>query len=165
MSQGLKNAPAISLRGMTIVLKGLVNNICIVYIDYILIFEKSKEEHDKNLKTVYDRLERYGFEFNTEKSIICTESVEFLGFKISLNTLEPLSKRSKGIENFSIPRTKRKLRRFLGLLNYDRVFISNLSHSIKPLYEILSREGNSLVWNEDDAIIFNKVRKLWCNNL
>lgn len=77
MPQGFKNSPDVFQRGMTMVLEGLIGKVCLVYLDYILIFGKTKSEHDLNLKLVLNRLEKYNLKINKDKSMFCVSKVVF----------------------------------------------------------------------------------------
>ena len=82
-----------------------------------------------------DRFLRIGMKINEEKSIYNKEEVKFLGYQVSYNKIKPSSERSQGIVEFPAPTSKRALRKFIGLINYDRIFIKNLS-----TFETLIRE-------------------------
>ena len=165
MPQGYKNAPAIFQRGMTTILGDLLHSKCIVYIDDILIYGESKADHDRNLQLVKEVLANYKLEINEKKSIVCQEEVEFLGYKIGRNEIKPLETRAEGILNYPIPTTKKQLRRFIGLMGYDRAFVKELSARIKPLYEIVSEEGKVINWNNKSMDCFNEIKSVWANKL
>ena len=165
MPQGFKNSPAIFQRGMQLILKDHIPSKCVVYIDDILIFGRNKDEHDRNLELVTDRLEQYGLEINSDKMIVREKTVKFLGFEITQNKILPLRTRSEGIINFPIPSTQKQLRKFLGLLNYDRTFIKDLSSKVNPLYTLLERKTRKLEMGKESIKTFNEVKKLWAENL
>jgi hypothetical protein len=82
----------------------------LIYIDDILVFGKTIEEHNKNLSLVLQRLERYNLQENIVKRIMCVEKIKFLGYEISYNKVKPLLKRSQGIINYKEPKTKKELK-------------------------------------------------------
>ncbi|KAG0435658.1 Retrovirus-related Pol polyprotein from transposon 17.6 [Dictyocoela muelleri] len=163
MPQGFKNSPAIFQRGIYLILKEFIGNKCFVYIDDILIFGKTEEEHDENLNDVLKRLKSFNLKINKEKSKFKQYEVKFLGYNISLNKIKPLLDRSEGIKNFPTPKNKRDLRKFIGMINYDRIFIPNLSERLKPFYEIL--EMNSFKWNDEFSKLFDNIKNKWCESL
>ncbi|KAG0431913.1 Transposon Ty3-G Gag-Pol polyprotein [Dictyocoela muelleri] len=163
MPQGFKNSPAIFQRGKNIILENLIGKICFCCIDDIIVFGENKENHDKNFNTVLQRLKDYKLIINKDKLIYCEEEVNFLGFRISLNKVKPFLNRTMGIQNFPIPNSKRKLRGFIGLINFDRNFIPNLSTILKPLYNILQEEKFN--WTDSNTELFNEIKKLWANKL
>lgn len=164
MPQGYKNSPAIFQRAMNIIFQDLVGTCCLVYIDDILVFGKTKEEHTKNLKLVTERMQMYGLEENKDKRKECVESVEFLGYEIKLNTLKPLVKRAQGIMDFISPKNRKELQRFLGMLNYDRQFIAGITEMAKPLYELLNKEKKYL-WDDNCEKAFLKIKNAWSKEL
>ena len=123
MPQGFKNSSAVFQRGMQIVLRGLINKICIIYLDDILIFGKNVEEVENNQKIIRRRLNDYELIINEEKSTGCCEEIDFLGYRISMNKIQTLVTRAQGILDFTTPKNKTDVREFIGLLNYDRSFL------------------------------------------
>ncbi|KAG0433307.1 Transposon Ty3-I Gag-Pol polyprotein [Dictyocoela muelleri] len=105
---------------MNIILEGLVKKICLNYIDDILIFSENIEEHKQYLVTVEERLNEYNLKINEEKSQYNKSEIDFLGYKIGNDNIVPLLKRSDGILKYPMTNTRKKLMRFLGLINYDR---------------------------------------------
>lgn len=164
MPQGFKNSPAIFQRGMNIILEDLLEEKCLSYIDDILIFGKTKEEHNANFKEIQKRLLKYGLTENIEKRVYCQNRLTFLGYEISKNRIRPTNTRKEGIINYRSPKTKRELQRFLGLINYDRLFIKNITEKIKPLYKLLEKEIK-FKWTEVEEETFQNIKKEWKNSL
>ena len=94
-----------------------------VYIDDVLIFSKTREEHMKHLTLAFDRLKYYGLILNKDKYIFDVDEIVFLGHKVSQEGVAPLEFKVISIQNFPRPGNMKQLRRFLGMLNYDRRFI------------------------------------------
>ena len=78
-------------------------------------------------------------------------------FKIEKNYIEPSTDRAQGIDDYKAPTCKKGLQRFLGLINCDRLFVSNLSTKSKPLYRLICK-GERFIWNVSENEIFNKIR-------
>ncbi|KAG0442406.1 Retrovirus-related Pol polyprotein from transposon 17.6 [Dictyocoela muelleri] len=164
MPQGYKNSPAIFQRAMHLIVKNLIGNCCIVYIDDILVFGESIDEHDRNLSKIIERLNEFGLEENKDKREERVEKIKFLGYQISLNHITPSFERAQGIVDYKAPKTKRELQRFLGMINYDRMFISNLSSDLKILYA-LTEKKKKFEWGEDENNIFENIKSRWKDNL
>ncbi|KAG0428021.1 Retrovirus-related Pol polyprotein from transposon opus, partial [Dictyocoela muelleri] len=159
MPQGFKNSPAIFQRGMYMVLKEYIGTKCFSYLDDILVYGKTQKEHDTNLKDVIERIKQFNLEINDKKSQIRQKEVTFLGYIISENQIKPLLKRSEGILNFGLPKNKRMLRKFIGMINYDRMFIPKLSELLKPFYELI--EMKSFLWTDEHTKLFDKIKNIW----
>lgn len=164
MPQGYKNSPAIFQRAMNIIFQDLIDRICLIYIDDILIFGENKIKHDKNLETVLKRIKEYGLVENIHKRQECLEEINFLGYRISLNKIKPLVKRCQGILDYATPKTKKQLQRLLGVINYDRNFINGITELAKPFYNLLNKE-QKLTRNADLEASFIKIKRQWTQEL
>ncbi|KRH92946.1 LTR retrotransposon, partial [Pseudoloma neurophilia] len=161
MPQGFKNSPAIFQRGMQMALKNLLNRKCMSYLDDILVFGKSESEHDENLRIVLERIGQFGLVVNDEKSKIKLREVDFLGYRITKNKVSPTEKRSQGIIDYEVPKSKKDLRGFLGTINYDRILIKNLADKAKILYEAINEEDRRLNWNPERQRVFEGLKANW----
>ncbi|XP_076269006.1 uncharacterized protein LOC143201674 [Rhynchophorus ferrugineus] len=150
MPFGLKNAPATFQRTMDNVLRGLQGKICLVYMDDIIIFSTSLQEHLESLRKVFDRLTSYNLKIQLDKSEFLKKSVEFLGHVITPEGIKPNPKKVSAIKNFEIPKTPKEIKSFLGLIGFYRKFIKNFAKITKPLTQCLKK--NSKV-NHDRAFI------------
>lgn len=137
---GLKNAPSIFQRVMDDVLRDHIGKICYVYIDDIIIFSKTLEEHFRNLKIIFETLRRANFKIQPDKSEFLKDSVEFLGFIVSADGLKPNIKKIEAIKKYPEPTNLKELRAFLGLSGYYRRFVKNYAKIAKPLTNLLRGE-------------------------
>jgi hypothetical protein len=164
MPQGFKNSPAIFQRAMSLILKNLIGKICLVYIDDILVFGKTKEDHDLNFEIISKTLKEYNLTENKQKRIFREENVLFLGYEISYNTIKPNTSHKQGIMEYKTPKNKKELQRFLGFINYDRMFVKNMTEKIKPLYVLLEKD-KKFFWGDVENETFNKIKLEWGNHL
>lgn len=164
MPQGFKNSPAIFQRNMNIIFNDLIEKNCLIYIDDILVFGETVEEHDESLKLVLNRIKEYGLQENLEKRKEKKEIIQFLGYELSLNKIKPLFSRAQGIIDYPKPKNKKALQRFLGMLNYDRAFIKNITEILKPLYDLLQKDFK-FVWSENAIKSFDEIKSRWKENL
>jgi len=116
MSCGLRNAAQTFERFMNEILKDL--DFCFAYIDDILVFSRSPQEHDEQLRTLFPQLQTYGYLLNPSKCVFRVPEISFLGYKISSMDSQPLPERDTDLQSCPTPKTFRKLRRFLGMLNF-----------------------------------------------
>ena len=128
---GLKNAPAEFQRVMDRVLAGLPFVKC--YIDDILVFSENVKEHQKHLTMVLNRLMEHGLKLHPSKCTFFYPQVEYLGHMIYPRGLGVLKSKVETLASIPRPKDVSRLRAFLGLANYYRKFVANLSRMAKPL--------------------------------
>lgn len=121
MPFGLKNAPATFQRVMDNVEK-LQGKICLVYMDDIIIFSTSLQEHISNLKSVFKKLRENNLKIQLDKSEFLCKSVEFIGHVITTDGTKPPPK-IRGNPKISYPHYSKEIKSFLGLVGYYRKFI------------------------------------------
>jgi hypothetical protein len=115
---GLTNAPGTFQRVMNFILKSVIGKICLVYLDDIIVFAKSIEEHVQNLRVVFELLEDANLKLKLAKCKFLRTSVDFLGHVISTDGIAPDPSKVEAIKNYPQPRTVRELHSFLGLASY-----------------------------------------------
>ncbi|GBP15563.1 Retrovirus-related Pol polyprotein from transposon 17.6 [Eumeta japonica] len=163
MPFGLKNAPSTFQRVMDNVLRELVGRICLVYLDDIIIFATSLQEHINNLELVFERLRNSNFKIQLDKSEFLRKEIEFLGHIVSTEGIKPNPEKISAVKEFPIPRTPKQLKSFLGLLGYYRKFIPNFAKITKPLTACL-KKGNEIKLTEDYRKTFEMCKNLLCND-
>jgi transposase InsO family protein len=161
MPFGLKNAPSSFQRMMNLVLKEYIDNFCVVYIDDILIFSKTKEQHAKHVELILERLRKYGLVASSEKSRFFLTEVDYLGFTIRCNKVEPQKDKVKCIKNWPKPKNQSDIRSFLGLCNYYRRFIDKYTEIADPL--ILLMNDKNFCWNTIHDDSFKLLKKELCS--
>ena len=164
MPQGYKNSPGVFQRAMTLVLQGLLEKACVVYIDDILIYGETESEHDDNVRKVEERLAMYKLEENKEKRCFKQREVTFVGYVIGEGRVKPVTSRAEGIINYKAPRTRKEVQRFLGLINYDRMFIRGMSEKLVTFYQLLEKD-HPFKWTEEHAVTFENVKSEWVKHL
>jgi hypothetical protein len=127
MPFGLKNAPSTFQRLMDNVLRELQNKICLVYVDDIVIFSTSLEEHLINLRLVFDRLREANLKIQLDKSEFLQKTVEFLGHVVSPDGIKPNPTKIRAVQNFPLPKNPKEIKAFIGLAGYYRKFIKNFA--------------------------------------
>ena len=142
---GLSGAPGCFQSFMESCLEGLRDEICIPYLDDILVFSKTFDQHLKDVKTVLQRLKQKGIKLKARKCDLFRTEVRYLGHLVSKNgyrmdpaDIQPvLALKDKQIQNVG------DVRQMLGFIGYYRKYISDFSRKAKPLYELLKAEDSS----------------------
>ncbi|KAI7940067.1 hypothetical protein MJO28_013719 [Puccinia striiformis f. sp. tritici] len=136
MPFGLANAPATFQRFIQYVLREYIDVCCFVYIDDILIFSKTEEEHIQHLKNILTKLRDYSLKASLKKCQFFQTQVQFLGFIISSSGLRMDPQKLDTILKWPLPRTLKGLRCFLGFCNFYRRFIPRFSTITNELTQL-----------------------------
>lgn len=164
MPMGLKNSPSTFQRVMDNVLRDLQNVVCLVYLDDIIVFSVSLQEHMVNLEKVFKRLRESNFKIQMDKSEFLKLETAYLGHIISKDGIKPNPDKITAIQKFPIPKTATEIKRFLGLLGYYRKFIPDFARITKPMTQCL-KKGSKITYNEVDYInCFETCKTLLTND-
>ena len=136
---GLSNAPASFQRFMETCLGDLRDKICIPYLDDIIVFSSTFEDQIEHLRTVFQRLKKYGVKLKPKKCAMFKREVVFLGrvvsaqgYKLDPSTMAPILRLKD-----TPPKTVNEVRKLMGFLNYYRRYIENFSRIAKPIYNLV----------------------------
>jgi hypothetical protein len=158
MPMGLTNAPASFQRLMNALLAGLTWKECLVFVDDIIIFSKTFEEHLQRLRSVLTCL-RGKVKLNVEKCQICRQQLIYLGHRISAEGVEMDPAKHEAVTNWPRPQNQQDLSSWLGLGNWYRKFIKDYHLLIEPFRE-LRKKGALWVWNERHTAAFEQMKKV-----
>lgn len=153
---GLRNAPSSFQRMMNIVLQGLIDEVCVVYIDDILIFSKDYQSHLVDVKKVLNRLFDYGLVASKEKSRFFLKTVDYLGYTVSKNEIRPMKSKVECINNWPTPRCTTDVRSFIGLCNYYRRFVKGFTIIANPL--LLLTTKRDFEWTDEAEVAFKALK-------
>lgn len=162
MPFGLKNAPATFQRLMDQVLTGLQGIELFVYLDDIVIYARSLEEHEIKFQRLMKRLEEANLFLQPDKCEFLKKEVAYLGHIITENGVRPDPKKVSAVENFPTPKTRKNIKQFLGLAGYYRRFIENFSKIAKPLSD-LTKQSVAFEWKQEQQEAFNKLKHALCS--
>lgn len=158
MPFGLVNAPSTFARYMSDLFRDLPY-VC-VYLDDILIFSNSNEDHWKHLDEVLRRLQKESLVAKLKKCHFAQTKVEYLGYVIGHNSIEPVHDKCTAIKEFPTPKTIKDAQRFLGMINYYRRFIKDCSKFSRPIIEFITKNAT---WSEDQEIAFSALKTALMN--
>lgn len=133
MPFGLKNAPSIFQRCVNDILSDFIGKFVYVYIDDVLIFSNSTEEHMKHISLVTDALYAANMKISEEKSHFFKTTIEYLGHVITHKKITVDPAKIATIRDYEVPKTLKQLRSFLGLTSYYRKFLKDYAKISKPL--------------------------------
>jgi hypothetical protein len=146
MPFGLSNAPSNFTRLMNEVLKEFLGKLVIVYLNDILIYSQSKEEHIRNLKYVLQKLHQEKLLINMKKCTFMKKELVYLGFVVSDERLKMDPEKVKVITEWSTPRNVFEVRSFDGLASFYRNFIRNFSKINAPIIDIIKKDRQPFRW-------------------
>ena len=160
MPFGLANAPASFERLMERVLAGLTPELCLVYLDDLIIHAKNFEEELKRLRKVFERLRAAGLKLNSKKCHLFQKRVCYLGHIVSEDGVETDPAKIKAIIEWPTPRTVTHVRSFLGLCSYYRRFICGFADIAKPLYKLTEQTKRPFHWKEESEAAFCRLKEV-----
>ena len=136
MSMGLTGSPATFQRCMEKCLHDLNLNICLVYIDDIIVFSKTFEEHLKRLELVLDRLQEKGLKVKPSKCQLLRRRVKYLGHVVTEEGIETDPDKTQALREWKVPTTAKEVKSFLGFAGYYRKFVEEYSRIARPLNDL-----------------------------
>ena len=169
MPFGATNAPATFQRLMHDCLGDLNMNWCIVYLDDIIIFSDTQEEHLKRLEAVFQKLSAAGLKLKPSKCFFFGEEIEYLGHVVSGKGVATNPKKVEAVTKWSTPKTVYDVRSFLGFVGYYRRFIKDFSKIAKHIREVITGLENQskrtakktlIEWTEAANSAFEHLKKL-----
>ena len=154
---GLSNSPSSFQRLMNSILKDIPN--VAVYLDDIIIFSDTWEEHLNQLNCLFEALSNANLVLNLSKCCFAKAQVQYLGHLVGLGTLSPPATKVEAIECMATPSTKRQVRRFLGAIGYYRRYIKNFAQLASPLTDLL-KKNHTFKWSQLCQDAFQSLKKV-----
>ena len=159
VSFGLCNAPATFSRLMDRVLSGLHWETCLFYLDNIIVFSSTWEEHLARLRQVFERLRHANLKLGAEKCTFAAKEVSYLGHRVTEEVLLPDSSILAAIREIPPPKAATEVRSFLGSAGYYRRYVKNFAAIANPLHT-LTRKVAVFHWSAECQTAFDKLKTL-----
>ena len=155
---GLSQAPAYFQLLIDQVLMGC-GDFAMGYLDDIIVFSKSEEEHLRHLEEIFKRLRHFDLKMKRQKSSFFKKHIQYLGHLVSEQGFEPLPEKLEAIRTMPHPKSPKEVKQFLGLIGYYRKFIPRFSDLSRPLTR-LTRHDAKFEWDQQCQKSFDHLRQL-----
>lgn len=161
MPQGLCNAPATHQARINEALRHLIGVCCQAFVDDVIIYSDTIEEHEGNVRAVLEALRQAGLYASRKKTQLFTLRAEFLGHVISREGLSADTSKVDKIRNWPRPRTVAQVRGFLGLVQYLRKFIPQLAEQTAVLTPLTKKGITDIprLWSDKEERAFELIKK------
>ncbi|KAJ9545199.1 hypothetical protein OSB04_024906 [Centaurea solstitialis] len=162
MPFGLTNAPAVFMDLMNRVCRPYLDKFVIVFIDDILIYSRSKEDHEHHLRLILELLKAEQLYAKFSKCEFWIREVHFLGHVVNKEGIHVDPAKVEAVKKWEAPKTPTEIRQFLGLAGYYRRFIANFSKIAQPL-TTLTQKDKKFIWGEKQEEAFQLLKHKLCN--
>ena len=165
MPFGLTNAPATFQRLMESCLSDLHLNWCIIYLDDVIDFLKTPEEHIAQLEAVFKKINDAGLKLKPSKCEFFKKLIHYLGHIASDKGIEMDPKKIEPIVNWPGPHTVHEVRKFWGFTNYYRKFVYKYAQIARPLNKLISSENakkkhKKVEWGDEQEQAFQQLKEV-----
>jgi transposase InsO family protein len=157
---GLTNSPATFQTMMNDIFRELImEGVVVVYLDDILIYTETIEEHREVTRRVMELLQKHKLFLKPDKCEFEKTKVEYLGVIISHNSVEMDPIKVAGVADWPAPATKKEVQSFLGFTNFYRRFIQDFSYHARPLFDLTKKDAK-WIWSEEEQSAFDTLKRL-----
>lgn len=156
---GLTNGPATFQRWMNDTLMDYLDNFCSAYLDDIVIFSDSAEEHEEHVKKVLQRLREAGLQADTDKCEFHVQKTKFLGFIISTDGVAVDPAKTAVVRDWTPPTTVKGVQSFLGFCNFYRKFVRDYERIARPLTSLTRQGLPEFQWTEECQEAFDTLKR------
>ena len=163
MPFGLCNGTSSFQHCMELVLRGLQWDILLIYLDDVILFSSTIEDHIRRLDQVFARFQKAGLKLKPSKCELLQEEVVFLGHLVTQDGLKPDKSKTKVVQGWPIPRNITDVRSFLGLCSYYRKFVPHFSTRAGPLTQLLEA-GQEFQWSSTCQEAFEDLKAALTGN-
>lgn len=159
MPFGLTNAPAVFQALINDVLRDMINIFVFVYLDDILIFSKTPQDHHQHVRQVLQRLLKNHLYVKPSKCEFHVNEVAFLGYILRSGEVKMDPTKTQAVREWATPRSVKEVQRFLGFANFYRKFIRGFSSVAAPISELTKKNGGPFCWNSLAEKAFSNLKQ------
>ena len=159
MPFGLRSAPASMQRLMITLFGAMTWKMILVYLDDIVIFSSSVEQHFERMELVFSKLREANLKLKPTKCLFLRRSVDYLGHVVSGKGISTSARLVKAVKDYPVPTDVSGVRRFLGLTGYYRSFIEGYADIAEPL-NMLTRKYVRFGWDKNTDAAFRKLKEM-----
>jgi hypothetical protein len=157
MSFGLTNAPATFQHFINDTLQEYLNVFCTTYLNEILIYSDTMEEHREHVWQVLEALQQAGILLRAEKCEFFTQKTTYISLIVSPKGISMDSKKTAAIKEWQSPKCVKDVQAFLGFVNFYRWFIRGFSTHASPL-SVLTKKDRPFIWSEKSEKAFQALK-------
>jgi len=139
------------------IMAGLAYKVCLVYLDDVIVFSSSVEEHFKRLRLVLSKLRDAGLKLKPSKCSLLQKQVSFSGHVVSGEGIRTDPEKVRVVADWPIPVNLREVRSFVGLCSYYRRFVKDFARISSPLHA-MTKKNASFQWSEDCQEAFEELK-------
>ncbi len=161
LPMGITNAAPTFQKNMEIMLAGLLWKNCIVYIDDIIVYSDTFEEHLIHLNQVLERLQKVNITIKPSKCFFCRSEVEYLGHIVGNNVQRPTEENVKKVLECKMPTTNTEIKQFCNMAGFYRKFIKHYAEKARPLTDLSNAQGKNVkvTLTKEAEKAFHKIKK------
>ena len=159
---GLTNAPGTFQNIMNDILRDVLDKFVLVYLDDIVVFSKTKEEHYRHLDIVLHLLRENELYANLSKCKFVQRELQFLGHIVGAEGLQVDPKKVSIVQDWPVPTNQKDLQRFWGLANYFTKFVMGWANLVAPL-QVLLKQADTFNWTAECDTAFAGLKNALCN--
>jgi len=155
---GLTNAPSMFQDMMNHIFSDMLDLGLIAYMDNILIYATTRDEHDRIVRETLKQLQQHGLAVVADKCVWRAKEVEFLGYILSQDGIKMAQDKVEAVLSWEAPRSLTEVQSFLGFANFYRRFIQDYSRVARPLTE-LTKKTDKWAWNNEAEAAFTELKQ------
>lgn len=164
MPFGLQGAPATFQRLMDVVLAG-TDSYAAAYLDDIVVYSATWEDHLRHLSDVLARIQRAGLTIHPRKCALAKEEVQYLGHVLGRGVIRPQTDKVQAIQHCPRPQNKKDVRSFLGLVGWYRRFVPDFARRAAALTDLTRKSGTTKIpWGPEQEQAFLDLKGALCHD-